>query len=391
MSSMRVLHVTRQFLPSIGGLEDVVLNLAQHQRASHGVDARVVTLDSIFADRGTRLPARDEVGGVPVDRIRWWGPTRYPVAPGVLRHALAADLIHVHAIDFFVDFMALTRAIHRRPMVVLTHGGIFHTERQARLKRLWFSTLTRRSLRSYDAVVASSDNDARLFAELDPPGLVTIENGVNVGKLRGGPCARPLRDPRRMLFVGRFAPHKRIGALFALLAALRRQQPGWTLVIAGVEWGETVASLAEQARSAGIGDAVRFVVGAPDDVLADEAAAATWFACASAFEGFGVAAVEAAAAGLVPLLSRIPPFERLLASLPAGLLFDPDAPDGTATAVLALARVHQDRAEQVRAELSRAADRHDWSHVAAHYVRLYERILGGAETRVLELRTAERA
>jgi alpha-1,3-mannosyltransferase len=370
---MRVTHVVRQFSPSVGGIEEVVLNLARHQRETHGIDARVITLDSVFADRGRRLPHQAVVSGVPVERVRWWGSRRYPIAPGVFRHVLQADIVHVHAIDFFADFLALTRVLHRRPMVVTTHGGIFHTGRQARLKRLWFATITRLALKAFKAVIACSDNDAALFARLRPPHLVTIENGADVAKLRtvGGPP--PL--PGRILCIGRFASHKRIGALFPLLAALRRRSPEWTLVVAGVEWGETAADLARQAEKAGVADAVRIIVGASDKALATEAAEATWFGCASAFEGFGVAAVEAAAAGLIPILSRIPTFERLASELPVAVLFDPGAPDQAALDILAQDAACRDRAEPVREALRQAAERYDWAHAAAQHAALYEAIL----------------
>lgn len=369
---MRVLHVVRQFAPSIGGLEDIVLNLVRTQRQQHGIDARVLTLDTVFADPTVRLPRHDNVAGIPVTRIPWRGSTRYPIAPGVLWHLRDVNLVHVHAIDFFVDILALTRFIHRRPLIVLTHGGIFHTPNQARLKRLWFNVVTRLSLQGCAAVVASSANDAAMFAGLRPPRLVTIENGVDVAKLRSAGSA-PL-NRHRILSIGRLAPHKRIATLFALLAALRRQGPDWTLVVAGAEAGDTVASLQDAAEHAGVGSAVRFVVGAPDARLAAEAASATWFACASAYEGFGVAAVEAVAAGLIPILSRIPPFERLAASLPGSILFDPDDPADAAARIIALDR----SGPPTRAALAAAADRHDWSHVTGKYVALYIDVLAEA-------------
>lgn len=140
---MNVVHVVRQFRPSVGGLEDAVISLVRNQRAA-GVDARVVTLDRIFIDLPRRLPRSGVVDGIPVTRLRWRGSTRYPVAPGVLRAVRGADLIHVHAVDFFFDYLAATWPLHGKPMVATTHGGFFHTDRRARFKRLWFNIVTRR-------------------------------------------------------------------------------------------------------------------------------------------------------------------------------------------------------------------------------------------------------
>jgi alpha-1,3-mannosyltransferase len=354
-------------------MEDTALNLARRQRAEYGLDARVVTLDRLFTHQAERLPKNALIDGVPVTRLSWRGSTRYPIAPGVLSHVMRADIIHVHAIDFFFDFLALTKLVHRKPMLVLTQGGFFHTPYRAALKRVWFSTITRMSLSAYNAVVAGSENDAKLFSTLRPKNLVTIENGADVTKLsRDKPL---LRAPRRILSIGRFAPHKRISVLFDLLAALRRISPDWEIVVAGVAWGQTEAELRAQAAAAGVDQSVRFIVGASDAELAEEAASATWFGCASAFEGFGIAAVEAAAVGLIPILSKIPTFERLVGVLGAGILFDPADVDSAANEVSRLEQTIETDGEAIRAGLSKAAEVYDWSGVTARYVALYSKIM----------------
>jgi alpha-1,3-mannosyltransferase len=44
-----------------------------------------------------------------------------------LRHLRDADIVHVHAIDFFFDFLGWTKPLHGKKLVVSTHGGFFHT------------------------------------------------------------------------------------------------------------------------------------------------------------------------------------------------------------------------------------------------------------------------
>src|SRR5690349_11548212 len=125
--SMRVLHVVRQFHPSIGGLESVVAGLAGEQRRN-GIAAEVLTLDRLFHDpTRRRLPATDQVGDIPIRRIPFAGSRRYPLAAPVLRHLRGFDLVHVHGVDFFSDFLAATQPLHKRPLVLSTHGGFFHT------------------------------------------------------------------------------------------------------------------------------------------------------------------------------------------------------------------------------------------------------------------------
>ncbi len=166
ISTMNILQVTRTFSPAIGGIESVTAGLSRAlARRGHRCD--VLTLRYLF-DRGDLAAPTEQIDGLSTYRISHMGSRRYPVAPGVLSFARPYDLIHIHAIDFFVDYLSLTRSIHRRPLVVNTHGGIFHTRWLAPLKRLWFQTVTRLSLRHADAVVCDSQHDYDLFRKIVP-------------------------------------------------------------------------------------------------------------------------------------------------------------------------------------------------------------------------------
>jgi alpha-1,3-mannosyltransferase len=362
---MIIIHVVRQFAPGIGGLEDAVGGLVRAQRAD-GIDARVVTLNRIFTHPHARLRAQETIGGIPVTRIPWLGSSRYPLAPGVLGAIRDADLVHVHAIDFFFDFLAFTRPLHGKRLVATTHGGFFHTGRFGLIKRAWFATITRLTVPAYAALIACSDSDAARFAPLAGARLHTIENGVDLDKF-----ARPPepRHPRRLIHVGRFASHKRIELLFPLLAALRRRNPDWHLVIAGSEGDVPLAHLRRAAAAAGLEPHVRFMLRPSQAELAAELAQASIFAAPSADEGFGLAAVEAAAAGLVPALSDISPFARLLRRLGAGALFDPADPETAADRIEALPT---DPA--TRAAIMRAAGSYGWRRPADAIQAVYRSV-----------------
>ncbi len=106
-----------------GGMESVVEGLSGAlQQKGHTV--QVATLRLIFSS-GAMAPAESVEAGLLVRRMRHWGPRRYPVAPAALTFIRGYDLVHIHAIDFFVDYLSLLRLLHRVPMVVSTHGGFF--------------------------------------------------------------------------------------------------------------------------------------------------------------------------------------------------------------------------------------------------------------------------
>ena len=379
---MFIVHVVRQFHPGRGGLESVVLELASAQVKS-GHRVRVVTLDRLFqaADR-QRLAATDTHDGIEIVRIPYFGSTRYPIAFSALRHIEGADVVHVHAIDFFFDYLAWTKPIHGRTLVVSTHGGFFHTAYAARLKRLWFGTVTRLSMKFYAGVAAVSAFDFEQFRAIRPKGMLCIENGANLSKFRDA-SAGTLR--KSIVSFGRFAKNKRIDLLVGLLRELRRHDPEWTLTIAGRPGDLSAENIAALAEGAGLGGAVQIVASPTDATLKTLLRDCSFVASASEYEGFGVAAIEGMSSGLLPILSDIPPFHRLTARTGLGLILDYSDPEKSAQALLqALPRIAVDYGAQ-RAACMQAASAYDWPRVCEDYAALYDAATGTAVKTVLDV------
>jgi alpha-1,3-mannosyltransferase len=371
---MFIVHVVRQFWPGIGGLEDFVLQLSRRQVASaHKV--RVVTLDRIFDDPDDRLlAAEDAIDGIEIVRLRSRGSPRYPIAPGVLRAIRGADIVHVHALDFFYDFLALTRLIHGRRMVFSTHGLFFHTPFASRIKRLYFATLTRLAATAYAGVAASSEQDRARFATLRREGLETIENGVALDKFAG--LAR--RSSRNIVAFGRIAPNKRLDRLIDWFAQLHAIDPSWSLTIAGKPMGVELEDLQSQASGLGIGAAVQFQRMPSDAELRELIANSSVFACASEYEGFGLAAIEAAAAGLYLALSPIKPFRRSLAATAYGTIVD-FADPGSPTQFL---QAFAESEGALPPTLTSLESRFGWGAVSARFETLYDAATGRNSRRV---------
>jgi alpha-1,3-mannosyltransferase len=368
---LSILHVVRQFLPNRGGLEDFVANLAREQaRLGHRV--RVLTLDRLFSAPDARLPARERLEGIDIERIPFFGSHRYPVAPSVFRHLGNADLVHVHAIDFFFDAFAVARPLHRRPMVATTHGGFFHTGAHSRLKKLWFEGPTRMSVRGYEAVVACSESDARLFESITPGGVAVIQNGVDLEKFAGAAAPEPRRA---LLTIGRFAHNKRLDRLLATMQALNADGAGWRLRIVGVSSDVTDAALTAEIDRLGLAGAVTLHTGLDAPAVRGLIGRSSLFVSASQYEGFGIALIEALSAGLVPVAHPNDAFAWLKQRHPSITLADFADPHGAAAAI----RDAYDRLER-GAILRGAEDLSDyrWSSVAARYVAVYEAALAGS-------------
>lgn len=369
---MKVVHVVRQFHPSVGGMEEVVLNIARRHLAAGG-EAEVVTLDRVFHDGTQRLPTHEQHQGVPVRRLSYTGSTRYPLCPQVLGALRGADVVHVHGIDFFYDYLALTGAVHGKPMIASTHGGFFHTAYASRLKRLWFNSITRASARAYRRIVATSRNDGEMFAPVTAAGrLRVIENGVDIGKFAGMGSSVP---GKTLVSFGRWSVNKGIPETLDLLRHLVADDGDWRLILAGREFDLKRADLERGIDSRGLQAHVEIVDAPSQEQLGGLLSRAQYFVSLSRHEGFGIAAIEAMSAGLVPILSTIPPYAKLQAESKLGLLVDAQAPEAAAQAVRQLANVDEETFEARRRHALAYVTRYDWDAVVDRYRNEYRQAL----------------
>ncbi|ARQ60403.1 UNVERIFIED_ORG: alpha-1,3-mannosyltransferase [Rhizobium etli] len=376
-SAPLIVHVVRQFLPNRGGLEDVVANLAR-QTVRRGYRVRVVTLNSLFTAPEEKLPAREDIDGIEVVRIPWSGSSRYPLAPKVFGHLADADLIHVHAIDFFFDALAWGRLLHRKPMLVTTHGGFFHTRKYAAIKKIWFRTLTRVSAMAYRRLVCCSASDLKQFSEIAPDSLL-IENGADIGKFAD---TASRRAKRRIVTIGRFSVNKRLEHLLDAMAVLKTRDPDWHLDIVGAESDLNRADVEAAIEGRDLSGRVTLHVSPDNDAIRRVIAEASLFASASEYEGFGLVALEAMSAGLLPVLNANDAFTTLADRHPVIRLADFTNPEAAATVIEAAYEGLSRQPDVVRSGLLDAARGYSWDIVAGRYVDLYRSLNVAAADRV---------
>lgn len=296
-AALRITHVCRTFAPAIGGLEASVSGLAGALR-DRGHHVRVVTLDPL--DPGDRGPPG--LRGVEVVRLPRLGPRRYPTGLGLVGAVREGrpDLVHVHGVDGLLDQL-LARQI--APIGLSTHGGYQHTDAWRLAKRVWLRTGTRLAFGRVDRVWFSSDADRDAHRPARPPPDASVMvDGVDVARF-----ARVVRapEPGLVLVVGRVDVHKGLDDLIDALP----HAPHVRVDVVGPESAPgLVAALTERAVRAGVADRVRFVGPLSGDALLDALGRADRVALPSRFEGFGIAAVEAMAAGVPVVAADIPAF-----------------------------------------------------------------------------------
>jgi alpha-1,3-mannosyltransferase len=123
-------------------------------------------------------------------------------------------------------------------------------------------------------------------------------------------------------------------------------------------------------------DSVKFVAAPTVEECRLLIGAASYFISASAHEGFGLSAVEALSAGLVPVLSPIPPFRELASRAGIGRIVDPERVLETARAIHDLHSTHRTMAEEWRSRAIAAADSYAWPGIAARFAEIYRQAAG---------------
>jgi alpha-1,3-mannosyltransferase len=284
---MKIIHVVRQFYPMIGGLENYVLNLAKEQ-IRKGNQVSVVTLNRSFIDNKT-LSEKETIFDIQIIRIPYWGSLRYPIALSILKYIKGHDIVHVHAVDFFCDYLALTKILHRQKLILTTHGGFFHTAKNHVFKNFFFNTITRFSLRYYDAIIACSSNDYNTFSKISN-NVTLIYNGVDVGKYINVPKKTEVGN---LITVGRIDSHKGIDKLIIIIGKLKERGINAKLKIIGPDSRNLLNQLQQLTIKLGVENNVIFKGKVSENELVELYSTANIFISASEYEGFGIAVVEA--------------------------------------------------------------------------------------------------
>lgn len=362
-TALSVLHLCRQYHPCLGGVERFVADLSA-RLMDRGHRVEVATLDHCWR-RPTQLSRHEMVNGLPVHRLPFAGGPLFFVAPGVLNLIKHFDVIHVHNTDFFLDFLAATRFIHRRPLVVSTHGGFFHTPDHAALKRLYFNLITRHSLKAA-TIIPNSAGDERRFAP-HAGRAVRIDNAIDY-TVFAAVERRPV--PGRLITVGRLASNKNLPALLRAFACTRDLQPGLTLAVIGD--GRLRFELEQQAAALNVADAVRWTGEIDDARLRAELAAAEIFLSAATYEGFGLALLEAMAAGLIPVVNDIEAFREVIVDGQNGFLADYGQPGSVAQTLIQVLNLPPEKKQALSTAAKMTASEFDWPKAIEKFEAVYE-------------------
>lgn len=282
------------------------------------------------------------------------------------------DLVHAH--DWLVAHPAIALAeFYDVPLVSTIHAT------EAGRHSGWVSGPLSRQVhaveswlvRESDSLITCSASMRDEITDLFGPGLAettVIRNGIDAARW---PFARrePRTRPPELLFVGRLEYEKGVHDAIAALPRIRRAHPGTTLTVAGD--GTQQDWLTECARKHRVLKATRFVGRLDHDELLAMLHRADAAVLPSHYEPFGLAALEAAAAGTPLVASNVGGLGEAVIDGDTGMSCPPRDVPALAAAVCAVLddpAAAQQRAMAARDRLS--AD-FDWHTVADETAQVY--------------------
>lgn len=199
---------------------------------------------------------------------------------------------------------------------------------------------------------------------------LVIPNGVRIATM---PCAtgeeiisRPAK-PLRFIFVGRFAPQKRLPFLIQTLAGIKELD--WTLNIYGTGSTADKESLNDLIETEGLEDRVHFEGFVPD--WRQESGRYDYMIFPSVSEGMPNVVVEAMAEGLPVVGSRIPELSNILKDRKNGAYFEPDDAASLQSVLRVLPQNDLEYQQLCDGALA-TAERFSVSALAEAYAKLYK-------------------
>ncbi|MDN3267741.1 glycosyltransferase [Streptomyces sp. MA15] len=332
---MRALHIITGL--GVGGAEQQLRLLLRHLP----VDCDVVTLTNPGpVAEGLRAD------GVRVLHLGMAGNRDVGVLPRLVRVIRSGgyDLVHTHLYRACVYGRPAARVAGVRAVVATEHSlGDSQMEGRALTQGVRALYLASERLGSATVAVSPTVADRLKRWGVPAPRIEVVPNGIELDRFRFDPRRRE-RTRRRLGLpdgafvvggVGRLAPGKRFDVLVRALAAL--PEDCWLLLVGG---GPEEHVLRRTAHEAGVSGRVLFTGerpavpdGSPGPDLPSLTSAMDLFASPSTEEAFGLAVVEALAAGLPVLYGSCPAIEDLPPDASAGARRVRGGPEAYARAI----------------------------------------------------------
>ncbi len=308
--ALKILHV----IPSVAAVHggpSVMIGMMARGLSQSGFDVHIATTND---DGAEKFPVplgepvlRDGLTYWYFDRQTQFYKFSMPLSRWLSKHVSDYRLVHIHALFSHSSYAAAHWARRRkvpyivRPLGVLNRWGM--ENRRPWLKNLSYRLLESRILKHAALIHYTSEQERDEAALLGvkaesvivPNPVPTASGTALPGSFR---AVHPeLAGREIILFLSRFDRKKGLELLLPAFARVHQRIPSAALVLAGSGDASLVDELKTQARALGIADDILWAGFLQNEAKLAAFAAAAVFVLPSWSENFGVAVIEAMAAG----------------------------------------------------------------------------------------------
>lgn len=407
---MKLIQIPRLFIADHWGGTETVLFETCTRLQQFGHQPSILTT-SILSN-----PGDDQFRGIPIRRVSYFYP--YIGLSRAARDVLdkkggnifsfemlhylkqesGLDLIHLHTgkrIGGICRYAARHRGI---PYIVSIHGGVYDVPKEeaatwtepARNSLEWGKILgwwtgARRVLDDADGIICVGRAEQKKMQLKFPEKRVDyLPNGVSPERFATG-HREAFRatwnipaDAITILTLGRIDHQKNQRLAVELLGRLRERNPHVHLMIIGyIANPDYYAQLVREIDASGLKPFITLIPGLPTESheLIDAFHASDIFLLPSRHEPFGIVILEAWAAHLPVVASRIGGIPYFVEDGTDGLLCDPDSKEAFHSALQTLIDSHELRSNIGRNGYSKACNEYDWNIVTRKLESIYTEII----------------
>ena len=377
---MKIAIFASAFYPHVGGVEELVRQLAHAYRAA-GDEVIVIT------NRWPQeLPASEEYEGIPIYRLAMLVPDgsfkarlKFRLTHDAIRREMIAilrrheiELLHIQCVSANGFYAMLAGHELSLPLVLTTQG-----ERTMDAGRLYqtsefMNTILRQLLAEASFITACSqdtlDDMQKYFGTPFGARAQVVYNGINLLDFAAAPGFAHSRP--YILGIGRLVPQKGFDVLLEAFA--RAAISSHDLLLAGE--GPERAALEELAARLKISDRVNFLGRADRPTAVSLFMGCSFFVLPSRHEPQGIVNLEAMAAGKAVIASQVGGVPEIVLDGQCGVLVASDDADALSVALKQMCEDESLRERLGTAGRERAAH-FDWTAIAAQYQAIYRQVM----------------
>lgn len=404
---MKIIHVPRRFVRSHwGGTETVILETCKRiQRMNH--ETLILCPNALASEN------HEFIEGIQVKRVPYFYPyfglntearalldrkggNIFSIAlMRALEKEPQLDVIHLHTakrVGGIGRYVARKRGI---PYVVSLHGGVFDVPEQEAAtwteptrgafewgKLLGWWVGSRRVLDDAAAIICVGQEEKnRTQSKYPNKRVIHIPNGVDANRFLSGD-GKAFRnsygipdDAFVILTVGRIDPQKnQLFVVERIPELLKIHSKAHQVIIGPVTHEQYDRDILRAIAHNGVGNRITVIPGLESNsqALVDAYHAANLFLLPSIHEPFGIVVLEAWAAGLPVIASRVGGIPSFVVDHIDGLLFDANSSESLLHAFRFAVDHPEDMQKMAQTGLQKARTVYSWEVITNHLVSLYE-------------------